>query len=134
MAIRLAKAGWRSGETRPEVQRAHNVWPARRRASAISVKPLYQAPKGMTLRTGGWPIVAEKGYYWMRIRPGSVHRNQAIKQSSNQAFLSQRNKEERLSAQRSKDYGASRKNLIKLRAKRNHFPTLWTRSSFLVPL
>jgi hypothetical protein len=82
MAIRLAKAGWRSGETRPEVQRAHNVWPARRRASAISVKPLYQAPKGMTLRTGGWPIVAEKGYYWMRIRPGSVHRNQAIKQSS----------------------------------------------------
>jgi hypothetical protein len=86
MAIRLAKAGWRSGETRPEVQRAHNVWAARRRASAISVKPLYQAPKGMTLRTGGWPIVAEKGYYWMRIRPGSVHRNQAIKQSSNQAI------------------------------------------------
>ena len=48
--------------------------------------------------------------------------------------ITQRNKEERSSAPRIKDFGDSRKNLTKLRAKRSHLPTLWTQSSFLVPL
>jgi hypothetical protein len=34
----------------------------------------------------------------------------------------------------SKYFGASRKNLVKLRAKRNNLPTLCTRSFSLVPL
>jgi hypothetical protein len=51
--------------------------------------------------------------------------SQAVKQSSKKAFLSQRNKGEQSSARRSKDFSASRKNLTKLRAKRNHPPTLW---------
>jgi hypothetical protein len=60
--------------------------------------------------------------------------NQAIKQSSKKVFFSQRNKGERSSARRGKDFGASRKNLVKLRAKRNHLPALWTPSFSLVPL
>jgi hypothetical protein len=67
----------------------------------------------------------------------------AIKQSSNQEIKKSRNRasvfitEEQgrtMECTESKDFGTSRKNLIKLRAKRNHLPTLWTRSFSLVPL
>jgi hypothetical protein len=65
---------------------------------------------------------------------GSAHRDRSIKQLNKKAFSTQRNKEERLSARGGKDFGAWRKRPTKHRAKRNHLPTPWTRSSFLVPL
>jgi hypothetical protein len=90
----------------------------------------------MTLRTDGGARHHTRSFWGAEVfgyagdggQPTAI--NQAIKQSSKKAFLSQRNKEERLSPRRSKGFGASRKNLIELRAKRNHLPTLWTQSVF----
>ena len=65
--------------------------------------------------------------------------SQAVKQSSSQAvkqegvFITE-GQGRTIECTESKDFGASRKNLTKLRAKRNHLPTLWTQSFFLVPL
>lgn len=39
MAIRLEKAGWSNAETWLGVQLAHDLWQAKRNASAITVKP-----------------------------------------------------------------------------------------------
>jgi hypothetical protein len=50
------------------------------------------------------------------------------KQSRKKVFLSQRNKEERLSTRRSNDYGAPRKGPTKHRAKRNNFTLIVARS------
>jgi hypothetical protein len=100
---------------------------------------LYEAPKRMTFRTGG-----DHRHHARSFRGGEVFgcardggQLAAIKQgkqSRKQVFFSLRNKGERSSARRTKNFGASRKNLIKLRAKRNHLPTLWTQSFSLVPL
>jgi hypothetical protein len=51
----------------------------------------------------------------------------AIKQSSNQAsFFLTEEQGRTIEHTESKDFGASRKNFVKHRAKRNHLPTLWT--------
>ena len=75
-------------------------------------------------------VVSGRGGFRLRGRRGSAHRDQ----SSKKAFSSQRNKEERMSARKSNDFGTSRKSPIKHRAKRNDLSTLWTQSFFLVPL
>jgi hypothetical protein len=91
----------------------------------------------MTHRTGGGYRHRARSFHGAEVFgcAGDVGQLTAITQASNQESVFLTEEEGRtIECTENKDFGASRKNLINLRAKRNHLPPLWTRSFSLLPL